>query len=48
MALKDINRKEVEAAIKEFDDIGSENMFRKYDGGKSRQYYLDLKTFMEQ
>ena len=41
MALKDITRKEVEAAIKEFDDIGSEDMFRKYDGGKSRQYYLE-------
>ena len=41
MALNDITQKEVEAAIKEFDDIGCEEIFRKYGGGKSRQYYLE-------
>ena len=41
MALKDITRKEVKAAIKEFDEIGIEEMFRKYDGGQSRQYLAE-------
>ena len=41
MALKDITQKEVKAAIKEFDKEGSEEILRKYGGGKSRQYYLE-------
>ena len=41
MAIKDITQKEVKAAIKEFDDVGNEDMFRKYGGRKSRQYYLE-------
>ena len=27
--------------IKEFDEIGSEKMFEKYGGGKSKMYYLE-------
>ena len=41
MALNDITRDEVLEAIREFDDTGIEEMLRIYDGGKSRQYYLE-------
>ena len=43
MAINDITETGVKAAIKEYDKIGLDEMFRKYGGGPSKQYNLVYK-----
>lgn len=48
MALKDIRKESVIQAIKEFDDVGRNRMLAKYDGKRSKRWYILYKGRYDQ
>ena len=41
MGLKDLTRRAVEEALREFDDLGREKFLRKYGFGEARRFFVE-------